>query len=347
MTTNAITMTDWPFRPRKRRLRECLAILTVLLSLYTLTSVMPAARADNVTASISLSPPIQVAYTIGQSFNIYVNVCNVQNLSSVNFTLAYNASVLEFCGAQQLQFFPAPPSSIFKYDANGSLGVVNVNISLVGSQPKLSGNGTLISAKFEIISKPSSSIASTIIFKQAAFWDGSGKTIPCDNSGAVCFWQSYAPDPPGDGLLSEAVNNAVFLTDQQVTLTSQVTYQGGPVVNKLVAFQILDPTGHTITIAVAITDKNGVATISFRIPDISTSFGEWTSFSTVDLDQKILWDLANFQVVMSRPTVGGTSFSLKVGGKAVASPAPLVASLLISTLAFVVHKQRKRKSTHS
>jgi hypothetical protein len=348
MTTCAMTATNWPFWPRTHRLLECsLTILAVLLSLSVLASATPSAHADNVKASVSISPAMQVAYMIRQSFNFYVNVYDVENLSTVSFTLAYNASNLEFCEVKQLSFFPPPPASNFQYEAIGSLGVLNVNISLVGSQPQLSGNGTLVYVRFEVIQNPASSIASTIIFKQVSFGDGSGKTIPCDSNGAVCFWQSYAPDPPGDGLLTEAVNNAVFLTGQLVILTSQVTYQGAPVVNKLVAFQILDPTGSTVTIGVAITDKNGFATISFRIPDISTSFGEWTSFSTVDLDQRILWDIAYFQVGMPRPTVGGTSFSLKTGGKAVASPAPLVASLLISTLAFAIHKQTRRKSNHS
>ena len=348
MTINRMKTTNWPFRPIKRRLWQCLTILCVFLSLFLLTGVMPAAHADNVTTLVSLSPSMQVAYTVGQSFEFYVNVVNVENLSSVSFTLTYNASVLECSGVGQSQFFPPPPASNFQSQTISSLGVVNVNISLVGPQLLLSGNGTLASVKFELTNKPTSPVASAIIFEQASFLDGSGKPIPCDSDGAVCFWQSYSPDPPGPGLLSESVNSAVFTPEETVTLTSQVTFSGAPVIDKLVAFQVLDPTGRTVTIGVVETDKNGIATITFSVPAISTSIGEWTSFSTVDLDQVVFWDVASFEVVMSAPpTVGGTSFSLRVGGQAFAPSAPLVALLLISTLAFGLHKQRRRKSARS
>jgi hypothetical protein len=123
-----------------------------------------------------------------------------------------------------------------------------------------------------------------------------------------------------------------------------VTYGGYPVRNKLVAFQVLNPNGQTVTLGVAFTDQNGTATMSFKVPQTSTSLGQWTTFTTVELDQIVFWNSVWFQVVIV-PTVGGYSFALKVGGKAVSASAPFVGVLLIFTLAFVVCKPRRCKRT--
>jgi hypothetical protein len=299
-----------------------------------------------VKASVSISPAMQVAEVVGQYVDFYVNVQDVDNpvgshIARVSFTLIYDASVLEFCKALQLSFFPPPPASSFQYESVGSLGVLNVNASLTGSQPLLSGNGTLALVSFKVVQKPASSIASMIIFKQASLADSSGGEIPCDTNGAVCFWQSVGPDSPGQGLLVEYTNKGFFMVGETVFLTSQVTYGGYPVRNKVVAFQILDPNGTTITMGVVTTDGNGLATMSFRLPQ-SSSLGQWTAFSTVELDQVVFWDTVNFQVVVYIP-VGGYSFALKVEGRAVFPSAASVALLLISTIAFVVCKPRRLK----
>jgi hypothetical protein len=58
----------------------------------------------------------------------------------------------------------------------------------------------------------------------------------------------------------------MFLPQKLVCMWANVTYNMWPVQAKDVAFEIIDPTGETLTVVVATTDEDGVAHASFRIP---------------------------------------------------------------------------------
>jgi hypothetical protein len=182
------------------------------------------------------------------------------------------------------------------------------------------------------------------VFSQILLQDSSANPIPSDSVGAVCFWESIGPDPPGDGLLNVYTDKGGgwFTIGETVILFSQVTFNGDPVRNKLVAFQVLNPADNTVTISVAVTDQNGIASISFRVPEITPSLGVWTAFSTVELDQVAVFNTVNFQVRLV--TVGGFSFSPKV---AVTTTNPLAAYTVLliafSTLASLVCKPGNRR----
>jgi len=77
-----------------------------------------------------------------------------------------------------------------------------------------------------------------------------------------------------------------------------VTYNEWPVQNKLVAFEIRDPSGALIDILTAMSDEYGVATACFRIPwpcdDPESLFGVWTVIATVDIACIVVNDTMQF-----------------------------------------------------
>jgi hypothetical protein len=347
MLTSETSRMVWRLQLKQVRQRRfpTMLLLALLLSVFGLSGFAAVARAGLTTARVSITPPLYVAQGVGEYYSFYVNIYNVQNLKTSGFTIVYNASVLQFSQAVQMSFFPSPPASSFQYQADGSLGTLKVNLSLASSQPPLSGNGTLFRVTLKVVQKPTSCTVSTIVFSQVSLLDSSGNPISSDCVGAVCFWGSIGPDPPGPGLLTEYTDKGGgwYTIGETVFLFSQVTYNGDPVRNKLVAFQILNPIDNTVTMSVAITDQNGIASTSFRVPEIGSSLGVWTAFSTVELDQILVFNVIHFQVLTLSP-VGGFSFSPRVVVN-VTNPLASYTVLLItfSTLAFIVCKPGNRR----
>jgi len=311
-----------------------------LFFVFGLSDLTPAAYAGQTSADMSITPPTHIARIIGEYTVFYVNIYNVENLSTARFTIVYNASVLQLSKVVQQSFFPPAPQSSFQYEAVGSL--LQVNLSLANSEAPLRGNGTLVYISFKVVQKPTSCIVSTIGFSQVSLLDSSAMPIPCDVVGAVCFWGYIGPDPPGDGLLVPYTNKETFMVGETVFLYSRVTYGGDPVRNKLVAFQVLNPTDNSLTMGVVMTDQNGIAVVSFKVPDVGSSIGIWTAFSTVDMDQEAFWGVVNFQVGLVS-AVGGYSFTPIVVGKVLNPLAPYVVLLVLLTLVSIVCRPRRRK----
>jgi len=297
------------------------------------------------TAYVSITPPVYVAQTVGGNYDFYVDVYNVQNLDVARFTIAFNASTLQFLSVAPQSFFPSPPASSFRYETDESLGLLKVNISLAESQSPLSGNGVLARVSFKINQKPTSCIVSAIIFNQVTLLDSSATPISSDCVGGVCFWESIGPDPPGQGLIKEYTDRGggFYMLGDTVLLFAQVTFAGDPVANKLVAFQVLDPSNTSAVIDVAFTDPNGIAVTSFGLPEIGSNIGTWTAFATVELDQVTYSDVIDFQV---RPilTVGGYSFVVKSAGNSMNPLAPYSLASVTLTLGLVVCKARRRRN---
>jgi len=334
----------WLFGLRPRCLGERFSIVLVAVVLSVLLSSVstPGVSASQATAAnLSIMPPVHVARMIGESCDFYVDIYNVENLSTARFAIAYNASTLQFSNIVQQSFFPAPPASSFQYQLDGSLGLLKVNLTLANPRVPLSGNGTLVSLSFKVIQKPASCAVSTIDFSQVTLLDSSAQNISYDHVDAVCFWGSLGPDPPGQGLILAYTDKGggSYTLGGTVTLFSQVTFDNDPVRNKLVAFQVINPIDNTLTMSVVMTDQNGVATMSFKVPEIGPSLGVWTAFSTVDLDQKTFWTTVNFQVLLVS-TVGGYTYAVKSAN--IADPsAPYAVMLVLLALSLIVCKPRR------
>jgi len=92
----------------------------------------------------------------------------------------------------------------------------------------------------------------------------------------------------------------MFAPQQEVTLYALVTYNEDPVQQKLVAFEIhhgnLPPIFRQ-----AITNQDGIATVSFRIPwpcqdPVNTILGEWKVIATVEVAERVVNDTLTFKV---------------------------------------------------
>jgi len=81
----------------------------------------------------------------------------------------------------------------------------------------------------------------------------------------------------------------------EVKVYAKVTYYDEPLEYKPVAFEIIDPHGTSIDYRSALTDANGIANTSFRIPTNAT-FGDWTVYATADIAETTVNDTLTFKV---------------------------------------------------
>jgi hypothetical protein len=90
----------------------------------------------------------------------------------------------------------------------------------------------------------------------------------------------------------------MFWPQKQVELWANVTYNLWPEQNKIVAFEVHNPQGEIVDIITAISDENGVAHTSYRIPwpcfNTSALFGIWNVIATVDIACVVVNDTMQF-----------------------------------------------------
>ena len=327
-----------------------ISLLISLLIFSAIGSSLIGFGAAQSNVDVCINPPVYVAQNIGEYYSFCVEVLNVQNLNTARFTVTFNASTLQFVNVTQQSFFPLPPASSLQYQASVSSGLLAVNVSLAKGQSPLNGSGALVQVFFKVAQKPGSTIISPITFTQVTLLDSSGKLIASDSVGGTCFWKSIGPDPPGPGLIQETTDKGSYMLGETVLVTATVTFNGVPVVNKLVAFQVLNPANSTVVISVATTNASGIAQISFGIPSLSTSLGTWTEISTVDIDQVTYSDAIHFLVGAAVSTVGGFSYVVQVpevSGNPVSPAVPYGGVFLTMLLGFVFYKRRLYRTSIS
>jgi hypothetical protein len=121
-------------------------------------------------------------------------------------------------------------------------------------------------------------------------WKGTGKG--CDKTTG----EEYGPtgDPPVWSAMSDA-----YGPQQEVCICALVTYNGEPVENKLVAFEIRDPADGFVAFRSAATGPDGIACVSFRIPWTGATaedlFGAWLVIATVDIAEEVVMDKMRFR----------------------------------------------------
>jgi len=90
----------------------------------------------------------------------------------------------------------------------------------------------------------------------------------------------------------------LVVPQSQVWLFANVTYNYWPVQNKIVSFEVQDPSGKVWAKLTAITDKNGVAYVTFRMPwpceNPESLFGVWTVKATVSIGDVVVSDTMKF-----------------------------------------------------
>jgi hypothetical protein len=128
--------------------------------------------------------------------------------------------------------------------------------------------------------------------------------IPLSADGASGrFIDLYTQKAPFDG---KGINQSsdAFEPQELVVLYANVTYNGAPVAQKSVAFQVIGPLNPVQNVTRALgsngTDQNGIAQFSFRIPspsdNVESIFGEWFAIATVGIADQTVLDTLTFQV---------------------------------------------------
>lgn len=94
-------------------------------------------------------------------------------------------------------------------------------------------------------------------------------------------------------------SSADFMILDTVFLTSNLTYNGVGIENKIVGFEVRNSAGELILDRTGLTDENGIVTINFTIgaEDCSSgTFGIWTAFTFAEVSQQIVNDTLTFDV---------------------------------------------------
>ncbi len=327
----------------------------VLLSLFLAIGISDSAYGQTGRAVVYVTPPSFLAKQGGQFSSVNVYISNVANLRSVVFTVAYNKSLLSISQVTQGTFFQAPPKSTFKVEQNSALGLVKISISLAGSGTPRSGSGVLAVLGFVAIQQASACASGVLQLRQVSLLNSFSNPIPFDSISAVYFWKTLLPDPPVQGRMLDVYTQkegigmdafgGFFAIGDEVQLFSLVTYNGDPVQNKPVAFQVFNARNETVLITTAMTDSNGIARENFTIPSLPDSVGTWTVISIVDIAEVSAWDTLTFRVRTSVP-VGGYSVPMGQGTDAASIGLAFVSVPL--ALALVVgetKRMRRRLST--
>jgi hypothetical protein len=114
-----------------------------------------------------------------------------------------------------------------------------------------------------------------------------------------------APDGPvldvytNHGGFYNMTNATAYGPQELIVVYANVTYNGAPVVNKDVVFEIRDANGDLVAILYGRSDVNGVATAQYRLPWPDTAnpedtFGVWSVSATVDISQTVNFDRVCF-----------------------------------------------------
>jgi len=97
------------------------------------------------------------------------------------------------------------------------------------------------------------------------------------------------------------VSSDMFTLDEKVRIYASVTYNGWPVPNVLVAFEVRGPRNSIENITffrTSATNTTGIAVIEFRIPNSidESVFGEWCVLGTARIAEQVLKDSVKFKV---------------------------------------------------
>jgi len=157
-------------------------------------------------------------------------------------------------------------------DANG---LATINFTLSGEcLPEIFGTWTA----FAIVSVAEQKVNDTLTFKVR---------------GPLLDVYTQKPEPySGKGF--DQPSDA-FAHQEEVILYGEVHYDCEPIANKLVAFEVKDPTGEKIIYRSNITDEHGIATTSFRLASNAT-FGTYNVLATVEVLGQQTYDTLTFRV---------------------------------------------------
>lgn len=286
---------------------------------------------------LEVIPKDTVLTALGQRFNASIVVKNLDDdwrLVGFDFKLNYDETMLLLTNVYNGTFLEtyagAPNGGVFYLGPVTGPGFVIAGGMILPDEfgtyhaPYPSGEGTLYKVEFEGIVQgvyPTTySCALDLEDSWVDFGNYVGEMIPKDPSvdgtylmkpampvvmGKVidvytCNYefpwgaQGVANETSGEFMFSD-----MFWPQKEVCLCVNVTYNGWPVQNKDVSFEVQAPDGTVMTVLVARTDDNGFASVSFRMnwpcDNPESLFGIWKVTATVDIACDVVTDYFYFK----------------------------------------------------
>jgi hypothetical protein len=231
----------------------------------------------------------------------------------------YNGSVIDFAGAVEGPFLPSFEG------VNGTFFLVVPQVDYVhlaglflGDRTPPSGSGVLATLTFNCTDLPLSPDVewSDLILSDVKLGAIDLSLIPLDSvtdgyyEGYIItgrnidvvteherwpgYWTPYIGEGPGE--CADA-----YAPQENVTIFANLTYNLAPIAAKAVAFEIRSPYGDIVFTRQTVTDLDGMANMTFRIPwpDIdpeSIVFGTWTVLAKASVAEVSVNDTVCFEV---------------------------------------------------
>lgn len=163
-------------------------------------------------ATLTLTTP---TVTNGSSVDIGVNVSDVTDLSTFNFSLAYDASLLSFAGYDEGTFLGSPSTTDYGI-GNVTSGLLDYIYGGVFGQTGISGSGGLITLHFNTLGAGTSFLNFSEVLLLNSDPSGFGDIATTAINGAVTILPVVVTPPTGDvpepaSLLLLGVGGAAFL----------------------------------------------------------------------------------------------------------------------------------------
>jgi hypothetical protein len=279
--------------------------------------------------SLEVDPAVNIfagknIYNTPFSFSVDINIRDVDagwRLAGVEFLLFYNTTVLDVLSVTNGTFFEpfAVNPTFFLSQVFEGLGKIRIVYAVLGPFTAVPfGDGLIATIEFNATHQEAFPVAVS-----------SDLDIQVDvENGLTSYFVNYLGDeldydPATDGYYELAgyvfgrvidlytcvyddpyggqgpmQPSDMFWPQKEVCLCANVTYNNWPVQNKLVAFEVRDPSGALVTILTATSNEYGVACTSYRIPwpcdDPEALIGVWTVIATVDIACIVVNDTMQF-----------------------------------------------------
>jgi hypothetical protein len=171
------------------------------------------------------------------------------------------------------------------------------------------GDGVLATIRFKVLAQGYTNLTCTLGLFDIIMIDKTGRDIPYEPpvNGTVTVLALSLPGRQIDVYTQypapyggQGPNNPsdMFWPQKLVILYANVTYNYWPQQNKLVSFEIIDNKNQTWDKKTALTNADGIASVSFRMPwpcdDPESLFGIWQVIATVDIACEVINDTLKF-----------------------------------------------------
>ena len=166
-----------------------------LVAVLLMLAAPKATRADTATLSVT---PVAGPISVGDTFNVEVDIAGASELFAHQFDLDYNASLLSFDSVVEGAFLPDAGTTFFFAIDNGG-GSVTVIDSLIGPLTGANGDGSLALFSFTALAGGTSPL------NLANITLVSSNTNSSANNGSVTVGTPGVPEPGTLSLLVSAI----------------------------------------------------------------------------------------------------------------------------------------------